>query len=152
LIEKSLKGKKFIHYRIVIVAKLKKKAISAVKKTQILSKMLPANKRLSTMSRTSLWNMGDNGNIYIDQLEAILKPEQPFYPISLQTIWSLHQELSDLNSDDVDLNEYYAFATFMPPGENKIIVSFKGSHAKSAYNFMNFVVPVQKEVNFIFIK
>jgi hypothetical protein len=54
LIEKSLKGKKFIHYRIAIVAKLKKKAISAVKKTQILSKMLPANKRLSTMSRTSL--------------------------------------------------------------------------------------------------
>jgi len=49
------------------------------------------------------------------------------------------------NPKSVFLNQYYAFATFMPPGEAKIMMTCDDILDKKSYNFNRFAIPARKE-------
>ena len=122
-------------FRVNKVSKAKKKAISAFKKTVIISKIAPDGTQISTMSRTALFDMGEKGLVYLDELINALSPDYSYLPISESEVSKLHRVLRNLNPEDKKkLNDYYVFATFMPPGENKIITTFGRGKSKQTVN------------------
>ena len=109
-----------------------------------MTKLKLGNQKFSEVGRVALYNMGEHGAIYSDTFVNQLKQDHPYYVIQMDEINSEHHELEQLRSVD-DLNNYYAFATFMPPGDNKVIVTFKNLFSKESYNYCKFVVPIRKE-------
>lgn len=85
------------------------------------------------------------GMIASEKMRDLMKHDFPFYMIPWQDVVDDHHEMEKVNKKSKMLNEYYLFATFMPPGENKVVVTFKDILDRDSYNFNSFVVPIRKE-------
>ena len=44
-----------------------------------------------------------------------------------------------------ELSQYFVYATFMPPGDNKMILSYENIENKNSYNFIESIIPIRKE-------
>ncbi len=65
--------------------------------------------------------------------------------ISIDDIVDDHKELKENTKDNEQLSDYYVYATFMPPGENKVIVSFSDMNDPDAYYLCNGIVPIRED-------
>lgn len=53
--------------------------------------------------------------------------------------------MNEKTKDNEELSDYYIYATFMPPGENKAIVSFEDMDNPDSYYLCNEIVPIREE-------
>ena len=88
--------------------------------------------------KSLLYKSNKYGAIYTTEIQKLLEEEHPYFMISLKEIAEDQKKIDDF------YDNYYAFATFMPPGENKIIVSYDDINEKESYNFLENIIPIRK--------
>lgn len=69
------------------------------------------------------------------------QPDNPYIVISIEDVNRDHCEYM---AEIGQLKDYYAFATFMPPGENKIVVTFDDLFDQNQYFLNKSIVPIRK--------
>jgi hypothetical protein len=93
----------------------------------------------------ALFRSNKYGAIFTSEIEKLLKKESPFFMVSINNIIEDHKELKRNTMDNEELSDYYVYATFMPPGQNKVIVSFDNMENKDSYYLCDEVVPIREE-------
>ena len=93
----------------------------------------------------ALFRSDKYGAIFTSEIEELLKKENPFFMVSINDIIEDHKELKRNTMDNEELSDYYVYATFMPPGQNKAIVSFDNMENKDSYYLCDEVVPIREE-------
>ena len=79
------------------------------------------------------------GSIYTTELQKFMKQDDPYFMVPLKDIAEDKNEMGEFE------NWYYAFATFMPPGESKAIVSYGDIEDKDSYNMLENAIPIREE-------
>jgi hypothetical protein len=112
--------------------KIRRKTIHALKKTNFIARFM--DKGFSSLSRIQLFQTDNNAIVYLDLFLKKLEIDCPYYVVSPEDITSGHSDLVK-NKRGIDVyNDYYVFATFMPPGDNKMILTFNSLYSKDSYN------------------
>jgi len=65
--------------------------------------------------------------------------------VSMKELGEDHKELKESTNENEDLSDYYVFATFMPPGDSKVIVSSEDIHDETSYYWCESIVPIRTE-------
>jgi hypothetical protein len=102
-------------------------------------------KASSGYKHAALFRSEKYGAIFTSEIERLLDRENPFFMISMDDIIEDHKELKENTTKNEELSNYYVYATFMPPGENKVIVSFDDMSKPDSYYLCNEVVPIREE-------
>jgi hypothetical protein len=118
--------------------------MKSIKRTNMFTKMFFGQTK-EMREKIALMKSQKYGMIASEKMRDMMKQDFPFYLTPWQHVVDDHYELERVDKDSKMLNEYYAFATFMPPGENKVVVTFKNILDKDSYNFNSSVVPIRKE-------
>lgn len=78
-----------------------------------------------------------------------MKQDYPHYMISISELGEDHSQLKHKSRipklTNEELSQYYVYATFMPPGENKVIISYDDIENKESYNLLEGIIPIRKE-------
>jgi hypothetical protein len=85
------------------------------------------------------------GAIFSYEIQNLLAPDNPHYIVNMNDLIDDHKELKKETKNNYDLSNYYVFATFMPPGDNKIIVSTKSITDKNTYYLNKSVTPIRTQ-------
>lgn len=97
------------------------------------------------INRVALYRTKDLGVVYSDELERAMAKNKPFFVNPMDALIDEHMQLEIISKNISDLSNYYAFATFMPPGENKIILSYEDILDEETYTLCDTVVPIRRE-------
>jgi hypothetical protein len=101
-------------------------------------------KAVGGYSHAALFRSDEYGAIFTSEIERLFAKENPFFMISINDIIEDHKELKENTTDNEELSDYYVYATFMPPGENKGIVSFSDMNDPDSYYLCNEIVPIRE--------
>ena len=85
------------------------------------------------------------GCIASEVLREKMQHNHPFFIVPWAGLVTDHLQMEKVHRKSSFLSEYYIFATFMPPGETKTLVSFGDTMDKSTYHLNTSVVPIRKE-------
>jgi hypothetical protein len=85
------------------------------------------------------------GAIFSYEIQNLLLPENPHYIVNMNDLIDDHKELKEETKDNDDLSDYYVYAAFIPPGDNKVIVSTESITDKNSYYLIESVVPIRTE-------
>jgi hypothetical protein len=101
-------------------------------------------KAVGGYTHAALFRSDEYGAIFTSEIERLFVKENPFFMISINDIIEDHKELKENTTDNEELSDYYVYATFMPPGENKGIVSFSDMNDPDSYYLCNEIVPIRE--------
>jgi hypothetical protein len=96
-------------------------------------------------THAALFRSDKYGAIFTSEIEKLLKKKNPFFMVSIDDIVGDHKELKENTKDNEELSNYYVYATFMPPGENKVIVSFSDMSDPDSYYLCNEIIPIRED-------
>jgi hypothetical protein len=124
---------------------VEKSYTSVIKKTRMFSNIRISQEKEFSQKRVALYRTEDLGVVYTDELEKTMCKDNPFFINPMNTLIDEHIQLELISKNISDLSNYYAFATFMPPGENKIILSYEDILDEENYNLCDTVVPIRRK-------
>ncbi len=87
----------------------------------------------SNHSKFALFRSFKHGAIFSTEIESRLEKEKAHFMVPMRELAQDHKELKESTTDNEDLSDYYCFATFMPPGDSKIIVSNENIQDEDTY-------------------
>lgn len=97
--------------------------------------------------RVPFYKSGKFGAIYSSEVFSLMKKDQPHFIIEPDEIGDTHKRLIT-NQPEIgneEISQYFLYATFMPPGDSKFIVSFDGTKDKDSYNFIQAEIPAANQ-------
>eukprot|EP00344_Euplotes_crassus_P010995 CAMPEP_0197017288 /NCGR_PEP_ID=MMETSP1380-20130617/79459_1 /TAXON_ID=5936 /ORGANISM="Euplotes crassus, Strain CT5" /LENGTH=121 /DNA_ID=CAMNT_0042444373 /DNA_START=616 /DNA_END=981 /DNA_ORIENTATION=+ len=95
--------------------------------------------------KIALYRSFKYGAIFSTEIEKKLEQDNAHFMIPMDEIAVDHKELKESTNDNEDLSDYYLFATFMPPGDNKVIVSTQSIKDEESYYCCESIVPIRTE-------
>ena len=116
--------------------------IKWIKRTRLFNRLFNA----AIKNKVPLYKSLQYGAIYNTEIEKLMKHNDPYFAISMSDIVEDHPGNKNQN------NNYYAFATFMPPGENKIVMSYGNIKDKATYNLLEDIIPIRDKDVRLFYK
>jgi hypothetical protein len=116
------------------------KMVMSIKESSKFRNLLP-----NTLNQAAFYRSYKYGAIFSYEIQNLLAPDNPHYIVDMNDLIADHKELKEETRDNDDLSDYYVFASFMPPGDNKIIVSRESIIDKSCYYLMDSVTPIRTE-------
>ena len=117
-----------------------------IKKTTNFQRLL-----LRTEPKAALFRSFTYGAIFNTELTKKMEKDCPHFMIPMNELVEDHKELKESTTDNDDLSDYYVFSTFMPPGDNKVIVSSESIEDEDSYFLCESIVPIRtEEVNLAF--
>jgi len=111
---------------------------------KMLSKIVVPKKNANKFHKISLFKAEGFGVISSNDIQKLFKKNHPFFANPIDVIIDEHIELDRISRDNQFLSNYYVFATFMPPGDNKIIISYNDILDEDSYNLCDAIVPIRK--------
>lgn len=114
--------------------------IAGIKKTSKFRDFLSNNRHQAAFFRSYKY-----GAIFSYEIQNQLLPENPHYIVNMNDLIDDHKELKEETKDNDDLSDYYVYAAFIPPGDNKVIVSTESITDKDSYNLIESVIPIRTE-------
>ncbi|CAI2383819.1 unnamed protein product [Moneuplotes crassus] len=120
----------------------KQKVIKCIQRSRIFNIIF----RIVERARVPFYKSGKFGAIYSSEVFSLMKKEQPHFIIEPDEIGDTHKRLviDQPEIDNEEISQYYLYATFMPPGDSKFIVSFDGTK-KDSFHFIQAEIPAANQ-------
>ncbi|CAI2385868.1 unnamed protein product [Moneuplotes crassus] len=119
------------------------KILKCINKTRIFNIIFTSGDR----NKTILYRSEKYGAIFSREVFKLMQKDHPHLMISPEELCENHKQLKrefpDLTNEE--LSQYYAYATFMPPGDTKMIVCFDDIQSKDSYNLIQGIIPIRNE-------
>jgi len=100
---------------------------------------------LKENNKIALFRSFKYGAIFSTELEKYMEKDKPHFMVPISEMVIDHKELKETTNDNEDLSDYYVFSTFMPPGDNKVIVSNENIRDSDTYYLYESVVPIRND-------
>lgn len=119
---------------------LQKKILESIRKTNKFKNFF-----MRENNKIALFRSFKYGAIFSTEIEKLLEREKAHFMIPMDELAEDHKELKESTNDNEDLSDYYLYATFMPPGDNKVIVSAENIQEEESYYCCESIVPIRTE-------
>ncbi|CAI2359328.1 unnamed protein product [Moneuplotes crassus] len=120
------------------------KMLKCIKKTRFFNILFKTGAKQNAI----IYRSRRYGGIFTNEIEKLMKRDSPHFVIPMKDIVQDHQGLLEgykqKNLTNQELSQYFVYATFMPPGDTKIIINYDGIENKESHNLLESIIPVRK--------